>query len=82
MSFLLPLLVSTALSEELIRNIYFAFSVHKNCVEAYEDSKRTSGVYTIDPDNTGAFDVLCDQTTASGGWTVIQKTRDGEASEI
>ena len=76
-SFLLPFLVSSALSEELITNIYFAFSVHKNCAEVYEDGKRTSGVYTIDPDNAGAFDVFCDQTTAGGGWTVLQKRLDG-----
>ena len=73
---MLPILVSSALSEELITNIYFAFSVHKNCAEAYEDGKLTSGVYTIDPDNTGAFDVFCDQTTAVG-WTVFQKRLDG-----
>ena len=47
--------------------LYFAFSVYKNCAELYKDGKRISGVYPIDPDNAGVFDVFCDQTTVGGG---------------
>ncbi len=43
----------------------------------YKAGKRISGVYTIDPDNAGAFDVFCDQTTTGEGWTVFQKRLDG-----
>ncbi|KAL9985475.1 hypothetical protein ACROYT_G007889 [Oculina patagonica] len=49
----------------------------KSCAELYKSGKRISGVYTIDPDGSGAFDVFCDQTTAGGGWTVFQKRLNG-----
>ena len=48
-----------------------------NCAELYKSGEKISGVYTIDPDGAGAFDVFCDQKTAGGGWTVFQKRLDG-----
>ena len=48
-----------------------------NCAELYKAGNKTNGVYTIDPDGLGSFDVFCDQTTAGGGWTVLQKRQDG-----
>ena len=34
-------------------------------------------MYQVNPDGLGAFRVYCDQTTARGGWTVLQKRLDG-----
>ena len=55
-------------------------TVKKNCAELYKSGDRISGVYTIDPDGAGAFDVFCDQTTAGGGWTMLQKRLDGSVN--
>ncbi|XP_067038021.1 microfibril-associated glycoprotein 4-like [Acropora muricata] len=52
----------------------------RNCAELYKSGKRISGVYTIDPDGLGPFDVFCDQKTAGGGWTVFQKRLDGSVN--
>ncbi|CAH3162307.1 unnamed protein product [Pocillopora meandrina] len=38
----------------------------KNCAELYKSGERISGVYTIDPDGSGAFNVYCDHMTAGG----------------
>ena len=51
--------------------------VYKNCSEVYKSGDKISGVYKINPDGLGEFEVFCDQKTAGGGWTVFQKRRDG-----
>ena len=51
--------------------------VYKNCAEVYKSGNKFSGVYKIDPDGLGEFEVFCDQKTAGGGWTVFQKRMNG-----
>ena len=57
--------------------VVISLSVYKNCAEVYESGDKISGVYKIDPDGLGEFEVFCDQKTAGGGWTVFQKRQDG-----
>ena len=56
------------------------FTVKKSCAEFYKSGQRKSSVYKIKPDGLGPFGVFCDQETAGGGWTVIQKRLDGSVN--
>ena len=53
-----------------------------SCKTIYENGTRTNGVYTINPDGQGDFEVYCDLDDArtdgssEGGWTVIQRRMD------
>ncbi|XP_042272985.1 angiopoietin-related protein 4-like [Thunnus maccoyii] len=48
----------------------------RDCHDLFVRGQRASGVYTVQPENSQPFSVLCDMTS-EGGWTVIQKRLDG-----
>ncbi|XP_015249394.1 PREDICTED: angiopoietin-related protein 4-like [Cyprinodon variegatus] len=48
----------------------------RDCQDLFARGQRASGIYTIQPENSKPFSVLCEMTPA-GGWTVIQKRQDG-----
>nr|XP_046247588.1 angiopoietin-related protein 4-like [Scatophagus argus] len=48
----------------------------RDCHDLFVQGQRASGIYTIQPESSQPFNVLCDMTS-EGGWTIIQKRHDG-----
>ncbi|VBB30652.1 unnamed protein product [Acanthocheilonema viteae] len=50
----------------------------EDCKALLNNDKNESGIYQIFLPKIGKFNVLCDMKTNDGGWTVIQKRKDGQ----
>ncbi|TRY83728.1 hypothetical protein DNTS_003946 [Danionella cerebrum] len=52
-----------------------------DCNHVLESGEKTNGIYLLRPRNTNhLLQAWCDQSTAEGGWTVIQRRQDGSVN--
>ena len=54
-------------------DVFSLFSVNQDCLTMKSAGFNISGVYQLDPDGKGSFQVLCDMVTEGGGWAVMHR---------
>lgn len=60
-----------------------ACSANSSCLALLSSGFESDGIYSIDPDGAGPgapFDVYCDMTNSGGGWTLIARFSNADAS--